>query len=98
MYYLDGIIPCKLIPHEHVSDAYRLIELESGNRMEVPAFRIKNHRNQPTDSPSDILCPNCGKLSRYRTICEHCESPITSSVYTTQRINKIALNWLKRIL
>lgn len=78
-YYLDGTIPCKIIYHEHVTGAYRLIELENGNRMEVPTYRLKKHKNQPTDSPHDILCPNCGKLSRYRTVCEHCESPITSS-------------------
>jgi hypothetical protein len=96
MYWLDGKTPCKIIPHEYISDDYRLIELENGNRMEVPANRVKHHKNQPTDSPSDMLCPTCGRLSRYQTVCEHCETPIISSSATIMP-NRVS-SWMSRIL
>lgn len=74
IFFIDGLTPCKIIPSDHISPSYRIVELEDGKRVEVPAWRIKSHRKQQQNTPADNLCPNCGQLSRYKNICEHCES------------------------
>ena len=73
--WLDGITPCRVIHHDHISPKYRLIELSNGDRGEVEFWRVKSHpaqKPQRPQTPSDVYCPRCGQLGRDPQQCEHC--------------------------
>ena len=85
-YWLDGIKPCRIIPHEHISPKYCLIEFPTGIRTEVEFRRVKNNpvqlkprskSKQHRPIISDIYCDGCGELGSNPNKCEHCGNVIT---------------------
>lgn len=77
-YWLDEKYPCKIV--DKLSPTHMIVELKSGERKEVRSWQLKKKPDQAKlpkiQTPQDNLCPNCGKLSKYTNICEHCESKI----------------------
>lgn len=81
--FLDGTIPVRVIPHDHVSPAYALIEMEDGRRAEIKKHRLKRfkkniekHTPQKTDYPQDIFCSSCGHLNKSNDQCVNCGSDL----------------------